>query len=157
MQWSVCNTPSKNPHTLYMVSKNLSVCLSVVNFDPNYPKTGKTEWAKKIMTSMAKTHVSKKNLSMKWPVGPKEQHFDPIYIFNSSTPELSLTLATSNFYQEQIKSLIQKSLIHSRTDDNNLGTLVVVVQYFPFPLHILLLKEKMLIFYNNCLKPITKS
>ena len=32
-----------------MVSKNLSVCLSVVNFDPNYLRTGKTEWAKKLI------------------------------------------------------------------------------------------------------------
>ena len=34
----------KNPHTPYMVSKNLSVCLSVclsvINFDPNYLRTG---------------------------------------------------------------------------------------------------------------------
>ena len=35
-----------------MMSKNfdtrfcLSVCLSVTNFDPNYLRTGKTEWAK---------------------------------------------------------------------------------------------------------------
>ena len=31
----------------YMVSKNLSVRLSAVNFDPNYLRTGKTEWANK--------------------------------------------------------------------------------------------------------------
>ena len=30
-----------------MVSKNLSACLSVTNFDPNYLMTGKTEWAEK--------------------------------------------------------------------------------------------------------------
>ena len=30
---------------LYMVSKNLSVCLSVTNFDPNYLRTGRIEWA----------------------------------------------------------------------------------------------------------------
>ena len=30
-----------------MVSKNLSVYLSVVNFDPNYLKTGWTEWVEK--------------------------------------------------------------------------------------------------------------
>ena len=44
---------------LYMVSKILSVCpsiclsicLSVTNFDPNYLKTNKTEWAKKIRLS----------------------------------------------------------------------------------------------------------
>ena len=30
-----------------MVSKNLSVRLSAVNFDPNYLRTGKTEWANK--------------------------------------------------------------------------------------------------------------
>ena len=34
----------KNLHTIYMVSKNLSVCLSVVNFYPNYLRTGKKEW-----------------------------------------------------------------------------------------------------------------
>ena len=28
-----------------MVSKNMSVCLSVTNFDPNYLRTGRTEWA----------------------------------------------------------------------------------------------------------------
>ena len=28
-----------------MVSKNLSVCLSVTKFDPNYLRTGRTEWA----------------------------------------------------------------------------------------------------------------
>ena len=27
-----------------MVSKNLSACLSVVNFDPNYLRTSKPEW-----------------------------------------------------------------------------------------------------------------
>ena len=31
-----------------MVSKNLSVCLSVTNCEPNYLRTGRTEWAKKI-------------------------------------------------------------------------------------------------------------
>ena len=36
------------------------ICLSVVNSDPNYLRTGKTEWAKqKFRTSMAKTHTSK--------------------------------------------------------------------------------------------------
>ena len=30
------------------VLKNLSVCLSVTNFVPNYLRIGKTEWAKKL-------------------------------------------------------------------------------------------------------------
>ena len=39
-----------------MVSKNLSVCLSVTKFDPNYLRTGRTEWAEIFFwTSMAKT------------------------------------------------------------------------------------------------------
>ena len=51
-----------------MVSKNLSVCLSVylsvclsvTEFDPNYLRTSKTEWGEKIFrTSMAKSHVPK--------------------------------------------------------------------------------------------------
>ena len=47
-------TERKNPHT-NMVSKNLSVYLSLVNFDPNYLGTGRTEWAEKnIRTSLAK-------------------------------------------------------------------------------------------------------
>ena len=33
-------TEIKNPNRWYMVSKNLSVCLSVVNFDPNYTTAG---------------------------------------------------------------------------------------------------------------------
>ena len=32
---------------MYMVSKNLSVSLSVHKFNNNYLRTGKTEWAKK--------------------------------------------------------------------------------------------------------------
>ena len=40
-------TERKNPHTsIYGVRE--FVCLSVKNFDPNYLRTGKTEWAKKI-------------------------------------------------------------------------------------------------------------
>ena len=51
----------KNPHTpLYIVSKNLSVCL-FTKLDPNYLRTGKTKWAEIFSgTSMAKSHVSKK-------------------------------------------------------------------------------------------------
>ena len=51
----------------YMVSKNLSVCLSVINFDPNYFKTGKTEWAKKIYGK--NQSLKKFYLSKKWTVG----------------------------------------------------------------------------------------
>ena len=43
---------------MYMVSKNLSVSLSVHTFNNNYLRTGKTEWAKKIVKSMAKSLVS---------------------------------------------------------------------------------------------------
>ena len=51
-------TERKNPHN--PVSKNLSVCLSVTKFDPNYLRIGRTEWAEiYFRTSMAKRHVSK--------------------------------------------------------------------------------------------------
>ena len=40
-------TERKNPHNTVYGVKNVSVCLSVTNFDPNYFMTGKTEWAKK--------------------------------------------------------------------------------------------------------------
>ena len=67
-----------------MVSKNLNVCLSVVNSNPNYLRTGKKEWAKKkFKTSMAKSHISKFLICPKsgWKGrgrGPKQQHFDQI-------------------------------------------------------------------------------
>ena len=35
----------KNPHSPVYCVKNLSVCLSVTNFDPNYLRTGRIEWA----------------------------------------------------------------------------------------------------------------
>ena len=40
---------------------------------------------------------------------------------------LTSKMATSNSYQKQIISHIKKSLIQEQTEDNNLGTLVVVV------------------------------
>ena len=56
-------TERKNQHIpVYGVKEFvcLSVCLSVTKFDPNYLRTGKTEWAKKnVMASMAKRYVSK--------------------------------------------------------------------------------------------------
>ena len=62
---------------MYMVSKNLSVSLSVHKFNNNYLRTGKTEWAKKIVKSMAKSLVSI-FFFRKRPVGlelrPKQQH-----------------------------------------------------------------------------------
>ena len=55
----------------YMVSKNLSVCLSVTKFNPNYLRTGRIEQAKIFFTtSLSKSHVSKKNFLGKGPVGP---------------------------------------------------------------------------------------
>ena len=42
--------------------------------------------------------------------------------------ELFYNTATTNLYQRQIIFLIKKSLIQFQTEDNNLGTLVVVVQ-----------------------------
>ena len=39
-------TERKNPHTPVYGVKEF-VRLSVINFDPNYLRTGKTEWAKK--------------------------------------------------------------------------------------------------------------
>ena len=41
-------TERKSPTHLQNLSKNLSVCLSVTNFDLNYFRTGLTEWAKKL-------------------------------------------------------------------------------------------------------------
>ena len=66
-----------------MVSKNLSVCPSVTNFDPNYLRIGWTEWAKKIQDIYGKMKVLKKfYLSKMWLAGPgpgpKKQHFDQI-------------------------------------------------------------------------------
>ena len=42
-----------------MVSKNLSVCLSVTEFDPNYLRTGKIEWAEIFLDIYGKSYVSK--------------------------------------------------------------------------------------------------
>ena len=43
------NLKKKSTHPRIWCQRNcLSVCLSVVNFDPNYLRTGKTEWAKKL-------------------------------------------------------------------------------------------------------------
>ena len=51
---------------LYMVSKNLSVCQSIKNFEPNYLGTGKAEWAENFFrTSMA-------NRNQSWFVGCKD-------------------------------------------------------------------------------------
>ena len=48
------------------------VCLSVINFDPNYLRTGRTEWAEIFFrTSMAKSHVSKNFICPK--SGPQGQ------------------------------------------------------------------------------------
>ena len=55
----------KNPHTAVSDVKEF-VCLTVTEFDPNYLRTGKTEWAEKIFrTSMAKSHVSKNLICLK--------------------------------------------------------------------------------------------
>ena len=41
-----------------MVSNNFSVCLSVTNFNLNYVRTGKIEWAEKFLgTSLSKGDV----------------------------------------------------------------------------------------------------
>ena len=40
-----------------MVSKTLSVCPSVTNFDPNYLKTGETEWARKFQNFLSKSRI----------------------------------------------------------------------------------------------------
>ena len=42
-------TWKKNPQTSYMVSKNLSVCLSVTYFDLQYLRTGEIEWAEIVL------------------------------------------------------------------------------------------------------------
>ena len=43
----VANLTERKKHTPVYGVKEF-VCLSVGNFDPNYLKTGKTEWAKKL-------------------------------------------------------------------------------------------------------------
>ena len=44
---------------MYMVSKNLSVYLSVIIFDPNYLRTGTTEWAEIFQDIFGKMNVLK--------------------------------------------------------------------------------------------------
>ena len=41
-----------------MESKSLSVCLSVINFDPNYLTTGKTEWAEIFLGHLWQKYMS---------------------------------------------------------------------------------------------------
>ena len=54
------STERKNPHTpVYGVKE--CVCLSVINFDPNYLRTGRTEWPEiALRTSKAKRRLKKK-------------------------------------------------------------------------------------------------
>ena len=40
--------------------KKLSVCLSVAKFDPNYLRTGKTEWAKIFLGHLLQKAMSQK-------------------------------------------------------------------------------------------------
>ena len=52
-----------------MVSKNLSVCPSVINFDPNYLRTDKTKWAKKAVSQnflFVRKNGPKKHYSLYW-------------------------------------------------------------------------------------------
>ena len=54
-------------------NKNLSVCLSVTNFDSNYLGTGQTEWAEIFLEHLPKTpylNFFVLYLSIKGPVGP---------------------------------------------------------------------------------------
>ena len=60
----------KNLHTPVYGVKEF-VCLSVTKFDPNYIRTGKTEWAKKIKDIYdKKLCLEKFCLSEKWLGGP---------------------------------------------------------------------------------------
>ena len=64
--------------------------MSIINFDPKYLRTGKTEWAEIFLgTSLSRSIVSK-NI-FKGPVGlgprPKQQHFYPIFYFDPSSTQ----------------------------------------------------------------------
>ena len=64
-----------------MVSKNLCVCPSVTNFEPNYLKTGETEWAEKFLRHLWQKRMSQ-NFLFVWQGqgwGPKKQNFDQIF------------------------------------------------------------------------------
>ena len=52
-------TERKNLH-IHVYGVNEFGYLSVHKFNTNYLRNGYTEWAKEIVTSMAKSHVSKK-------------------------------------------------------------------------------------------------
>ena len=57
-----------------MVYKNLSVCLSGINFDPNYLRTGRTEWVKKNLEHlwqkpMSQNLTERKNLQLQTEFG----------------------------------------------------------------------------------------
>ena len=45
-----------------MVSKNLSVCLSVTKFDPNYLRTSRTEWAEIFLGHLCQKAISQKKI-----------------------------------------------------------------------------------------------
>ena len=54
-------TKRKNPHTPVYGVKEF-VCLSVTKFNPNYLRTGKTEWAEKFLIFLltrTKNHLKK--------------------------------------------------------------------------------------------------
>ena len=53
----------------YMVSKNLPVCQSEVNIDPNYLRTGKTDQAKKNLENLWQKSVSQKILFVRKVAG----------------------------------------------------------------------------------------
>ena len=63
-------TEMKNPPHINGVKE--FVCLFVTKFDPNYLRTGRTEWAEFFFGHLWQKGMSqKKILSVKWPVEPK--------------------------------------------------------------------------------------
>ena len=52
-----------------MLSKNLSVRLSVTNFDPNYHRTGKTEWAETFLGHFWQKATSQKKFIVRKMAG----------------------------------------------------------------------------------------
>ena len=71
-------TERKNPHTLVFDVKEF-VCLSVTKFDPNYLRTGKTEWAEIFLGHHWQKAMSQKKLSVKGLVGPRPRAKTAIY------------------------------------------------------------------------------
>ena len=67
-----------------MVSKNLSV----TNFDPNYLRTGKTEWAKKLIFNLTRTKIEQQLLVCYSVHGLNNEPSDDLTILYHSNMEL---------------------------------------------------------------------